>query len=156
MRYLALLDSEQPAQGMVALLGAQTLSDGCDALSDAVVLIEHPDHSPLDHSAAQMHRLTRVALDSLLRAAQAVRTDAAHAVSRPLSARERQVLSLMADGLNNGEIARHLNLSLSTVKFHVSAILAKLAVDGRVEAVAHAVRDGLVVASAPVQNHVVK
>jgi DNA-binding NarL/FixJ family response regulator len=53
------------------------------------------------------------------------------------------VLALMADGLNNTEIARNLHLSLSTVKFHVSSILAKLSVDGRVEAVARAIRDGL-------------
>ncbi len=57
-----------------------------------------------------------------------------------LTDREREVLALMVAGLNNAEIASRLVLSVSTIKFHVSAILAKLGAVNRVDAVARAVR----------------
>ena len=49
----------------------------------------------------------------------------------------------MVEGLNNNEIAKRIILSVSTIKFHVSAILSKLNVTNRIEAVALAVRHGL-------------
>lgn len=73
-----------------------------------------------------------------------------HAVTQPnpvgydLTDREREVLSLMVKGFNNPEIADHLVISRSTVKFHVSSILSKLGVAGRTEAVALAVQQHLV------------
>lgn len=60
-----------------------------------------------------------------------------------LSAREREVLALLADGYDNGEIARRLYLSPSTVKNHVSKLLEKLGVDNRVQAATFAIRRGL-------------
>jgi two-component system, NarL family, nitrate/nitrite response regulator NarL len=60
-----------------------------------------------------------------------------------LSPRERDVLSLVADGCDNAEIAGRLYLSLSTVKNHVSRLLEKLAVDNRVQAATFAIREGL-------------
>ena len=50
-----------------------------------------------------------------------------------LTARERQVLELVAEGLNNREIARRLYISHKTVSVHVSSILAKLHKTGRTE-----------------------
>lgn len=61
-----------------------------------------------------------------------------------LTEREREVLALMARGLNNSQIARQLVISASTTKFHVSNILAKLGASTRTEAVALAVRNHLV------------
>jgi DNA-binding NarL/FixJ family response regulator len=60
-----------------------------------------------------------------------------------LSAREREILVLLADGLSNGEIAARLYLGVGTVKDHVSAILTKLGVNGRVQAALAAERAGL-------------
>ncbi len=65
------------------------------------------------------------------------------ALGHDLTEREREVLILMVEGLNNNEIAGRIFLSVSTVKFHVSAILSKLGVTNRIEAVALAVRHGL-------------
>jgi two-component system, NarL family, response regulator LiaR len=64
-----------------------------------------------------------------------------------LTEREREVLALLVAGLNNAEIASKLLISLATVKSHVSNILSKLEVDSRTEAVALALKRGLVSAS---------
>jgi DNA-binding CsgD family transcriptional regulator len=64
-----------------------------------------------------------------------------------LTDREMDVLSLMVEGLNNPAIAAHLSLSPRTVEHHVSAVLAKLQVRSRSEAVALALRLGLVTLS---------
>lgn len=61
-----------------------------------------------------------------------------------LTAREREVLALMAKGWNNTEIAETLIVSPSTVKSHVSSILSKFEVSSRTEAVALALRQGLI------------
>ncbi|EPD84722.1 hypothetical protein HMPREF1529_01327 [Microbacterium sp. oral taxon 186 str. F0373] len=60
-----------------------------------------------------------------------------------LTVREQQVLTLVAEGLSNAEIGGRLYLSAGTVKDHVSAILAKLGVAGRVQAALAAQRAGL-------------
>lgn len=60
-----------------------------------------------------------------------------------LTTREREVLTLMADGLRNAQIAAQLFLSQKTIANHVSSILVKLAVPDRVAAVVAARRAGL-------------
>jgi two-component system, NarL family, response regulator LiaR len=61
-----------------------------------------------------------------------------------LTARERELLALMARGYNNQEIASELTIGLPTVKFHVSNILGKLGVDNRIDAVLMALKHKLV------------
>jgi len=61
-----------------------------------------------------------------------------------LTEREREVLKLMVDGLNNSQIAERLVVSLSTVKFHIGNILMKLRVENRVAAVTTAIQNRLV------------
>jgi DNA-binding NarL/FixJ family response regulator len=67
----------------------------------------------------------------------------------PLSAREIEVLDLAARGNSNKIIARKLGISDQTVKNHVSAILRKLEVNDRTEAVVFALRNGWIRIDAP-------
>lgn len=55
-----------------------------------------------------------------------------------LTDREDQILKLVADGLTNKEIARHLVISESTVENHIHHIYAKLGISNRAQAVMHA------------------
>ena len=61
-----------------------------------------------------------------------------------LTEREREVLALMVEGLNNTQIAGRLTVSPSTIKSHVSNILSKLGVASRTEAVTLALRNNIV------------
>jgi DNA-binding NarL/FixJ family response regulator len=61
-----------------------------------------------------------------------------------LTPREAEVLALLAEGLPNKEIARRLGIAERTAKFHVEAILGKLGVESRAEAIVRAARLGLV------------
>jgi NarL family two-component system response regulator LiaR len=61
-----------------------------------------------------------------------------------LTEREREVLALMVQGLNNNQIADQLGVSVSTAKFHVSSILSKLRATSRTEAVSIALKHHLV------------
>jgi two-component system, NarL family, response regulator LiaR len=65
-------------------------------------------------------------------------------VGADLTDREREVLSLLVDGLNNPQIAERLVISTGTVKFHVSSILSKLRVASRTEAVSLALKNHLI------------
>jgi len=62
----------------------------------------------------------------------------------PLTAREREVLRLLASGLTNKEIAQRLGVTDHTIKFHVNGILGKLGAATRTEAVVEAARRGII------------
>lgn len=61
-----------------------------------------------------------------------------------LTAREAEVLALLAEGASNKAIARSLGISVHTAKFHVGQLLDKLDAPGRAGAVAHAARRGVI------------
>jgi DNA-binding NarL/FixJ family response regulator len=67
----------------------------------------------------------------------------------PLSAREIEILDLVARGNSNKLIARQLGISDQTVKNHITTILRKLEVNDRTEAVVHALRNGWIRIDAP-------
>ena len=62
----------------------------------------------------------------------------------PLTARELEVLALLAEGASNKVIARRLGISVHTAKFHVGSLLDKLDAVGRTDAVAQAARIGMI------------
>jgi DNA-binding NarL/FixJ family response regulator len=62
----------------------------------------------------------------------------------PLTAREIEVLDLVAEGCSNKAIAERLRISDQTVKFHLASIIGKLGASNRTEAVRLAVRAGLI------------
>ncbi len=74
-----------------------------------------------------------------------VRPPEASGEAEPLTPREREVLALLSRGLANKAIGQRLGISEHTAKFHVNAILRKLGVESRAEAIGRAARLGLVV-----------
>lgn len=103
-----------------------------------------------DVSADELAQAIRAAYEGKSTLASDVTRGLIHAAIRPndvganLTKRERTVLALLVEGLNNSEIAERLVVSPSTIKSHVSHILAKLDVSSRTEAAALAVRHHLV------------
>ena len=61
-----------------------------------------------------------------------------------LTPREREVLTLLAEGASNKTIARRLGISVHTAKFHVGSLIDKLDASGRTDAVTHAARRGVI------------
>jgi DNA-binding CsgD family transcriptional regulator len=87
---------------------------------------------------ARMNEVGDVAVVSSQKAERVTEPDA------PLTPREIEVLSLLAEGASNKSIGRRLGISVHTVKFHVASLLDKFEAIGRTDAVTHAVRLGLI------------
>ncbi len=67
-----------------------------------------------------------------------------HGLGSDLTPRERQVLDLLGQGESKEAIARALSVSTNTVRNHIQNILSKLGAHSRLEAVATAIREGLI------------
>lgn len=65
-------------------------------------------------------------------------------VDVPLTPRELEVLTLLAEGMSNKAIARRLGISVHPAKFHVGALIDKFDAVGRTDAVAQAARRGVI------------
>jgi NarL family two-component system response regulator YdfI len=83
-------------------------------------------------------------LDGLLPAGGETNDVEPLALEEPLTGREIEVLTLLAEGAGNKEIATRLGISEHTAKFHVSSILSKLGASSRTEAVTRGYREGLI------------
>ncbi len=78
------------------------------------------------------------------RLSESLREPRQSALVEPLTEREREVLTLVAEGKANKEIARELGIGDRTVRTHVTSILGKLGLVSRTQAAIYAVREGLV------------
>jgi DNA-binding CsgD family transcriptional regulator len=123
-----------------ALCAAGNRTEATDLLREAAATCEWLGARPLLDDVQALARRARIDLDPTAAGAVA---DAEH-VAFGLTDREREVLALVAAGRTNGQIARALFISPKTASVHVSNILAKLGVGGRIEAAAVAHRLGLV------------
>jgi DNA-binding NarL/FixJ family response regulator len=131
-------------QTALVMIGADPATDG-PGLSGAPVA-----YLPSDVDAAALTAAVRAAgaglivLDPTVAGATGVHTHSRTSEStETLTAREREVLLLEAEGLPNKAIARELGISEHTAKFHVGSLLGKLGAASRTEAVTLATRRGI-------------
>lgn len=132
-----------PAVPLV-LVGADPASDGPGLSSVPVAYL--PSDIDADALAAAVHAAAAglIVLDPVMAGAAGIHAHArVPAESDALTAREREVLHLVAEGLPNKAIARQLGISEHTAKFHVGSLLGKLGAASRTEAVMIATRQGL-------------
>ena len=160
-----LLDLESPVDETTL----QALkAGGIVRISALVILVDDPEFSVANalHSGVRAVIPRMATAEEIVAAIQAsvaglvvLHPDALHSVLSPmpsgdqpefhpsdriLSPREIEVLRMIAEGLGNKEIASKLGISDHTVKFHVSAIFAKLGASSRTEAVIIGIREGLI------------
>jgi DNA-binding NarL/FixJ family response regulator len=100
---------------------------------------------PLEASADQIEIALQAAAMGLgVFSPHQLDAQAAPRVSTALTARETEVLRMIAEGLANKEIAWRLGISEHTVKFHVSSLLGKLGAGSRTEAIGAGIRQGVI------------
>jgi len=124
-----------PGQPVVLLTAGPAL----EYLRGGVRGVLQPDASGAQIAAA----LQAAAADLLVLSPESAETHTVAPAHSGLSAREVEVLRLIAEGLANKEIAYRLGLSEHTVKFHVSSLLGKLGAGSRAEAVGAGIRQGI-------------
>jgi len=112
------------------------IARGCAGLGDA-------ETAEMERNAAEKLFFELGAEPDLVRS-RATRTAGKASESNGLTVREREVLTLMADGGSNRAIAEHLGLSSKTVNRHAENIFDKLGVSSRAAAVATALKTGLI------------
>lgn len=147
LELLSRLISDLPQLGVIVLSADPAEAAAAEALQAGVRGYLLRDASPDEIAEAvravgQGLTVLHPAVASALLAASRPRPPASP--DEPLTAREREVLQLMAQGLPSKTIATRLRISEHTVKFHVGSILGKLSAASRTEAVAVAIRRGLI------------
>ena len=142
---LAAVPAEEVAPApAIVLLGEGTWS--AEALRTGVRAVLPADASAaeilaaIQGAAAGMAVIDPRDLEALIATTPQTSAEAA----TPLTAREREVLGMLAEGAANKTIAWKLGISEHTVKFHVAQILAKLNAGTRTEAVTLGIRQGLI------------
>jgi two-component system nitrate/nitrite response regulator NarL len=146
------LSQRAPATRVLVLSVSAQEADVTDAIlagASGYVLKDGPVEEVVAgiNAAAAGHAVIspRIAAVLLRRVREHSDVDADEALAgAPLSARELEVLALVAEGRANHEIAELLVISPSTVRNHISSILMKLQVENRVQAAVRAVRDRLI------------
>lgn len=128
---------------VTSVASESVLLDAIDAGCAAFVLKDSPVQDVIDATRAAGRGEALIAPSLLARLLPRLRRTGA-ALPTALTDREQEVLELLADGLSSQAIAERLFLSLNTVRNHVQNILTKLGAHSRLEAVATAVRAGLV------------
>lgn len=129
---------------VVALLPDETYTSEAWAAGARGLLLRHTDAQKLQAALLAVAQ-GLVALDpNLTTAALPSQEVDTPPLAEALTPREVEVLQLLAEGLPNKVIARRLDISDHTVKFHVNAILSKLGAQSRTDAVVRATRLGLI------------
>lgn len=159
---VALVDYKMPDKDGVAVVGAIKRSDPTTMVvfltgsADDRVLLDAIDAGcsgflTKDRAATDVVSAVRAAAagEALISAASLSRLlprlSRTHvALGSDLSTREREVLVLVARGMANSAIAEHLMLSVNTVRNYVQSLLSKLGAHSKLEAVATAVREGII------------
>ncbi len=113
------------------------------AAGAAGYLLKNIDPQALADGIRDVHA-GRPALDPSVAARLMHRSGGLPVAHGDLTARERDVLRLVVEGLANKQIAQRLGIGEKTIKTHVSRVLAKLGVEDRTQAAVLAIREGLV------------
>lgn len=138
---------------LVVLMETHAHTDVSDLVQRGVKAVLHADAGPREVSAALEAVAAGLAVfspDALTALSdRTARTGVAMNATRqtahtPLSPREREILSLVAEGLGNKIVAARLGISEHTVKTHVTSIFEKLGAESRAEAVAIGARTGVI------------
>lgn len=122
---------------MTAIDGEEDIYRGLRAGAKGYLLKDAPDAEVIDAVNVTMRGLRYLARNVAAKLAD-------HLDNEKLSDREVQILDWMATGLSNKGIAREAGITEGTVKFHVNHILSKLGCASRTEAVATAMKRGLI------------
>lgn len=131
------IDSDAKIIIMTAVDGEEDIYRGLRAGAKGYILKDAPDQ--------EVVRAVQMTTEGRRYLAQSVAAKLAdHLDSNQLSDRELEILGLMATGLSNKGIARRAGITEGTVKFHVNSILGKLGCASRTEAVASALKKGLI------------
>ncbi|MCA9489036.1 MAG: response regulator transcription factor [Myxococcales bacterium] len=130
---------------VVVLVRDQAAAERARELGANGVLLRDVSSDRLAAAVFAVRHGLRVVDDRLDAPASARRSTPLEQPSEPLTAREVEVLSLLAEGRSNREIGIALDISPHTAKFHVDRLLAKLFASSRTDAVVRAVRMGLLV-----------